>query len=255
MTRVRAAAAALGLAVLLGGCGAPAAPESSTAPASPSSGSPAGGSPAASTPAQAIVTPSGWQTFTTSDGLSFDYPPDWTARDPGGKLGGAFVDVTNAQGKPMAQLRTNIVTGAECVSQYPYQVFDSQPLQGLVEPGTADGAAPRYVFESRGDGTEPGPTQSTTAGYGITMMPEETGPLACPMFHLFLWPPSGALFGGTYNPANNATPGDQALPYLEKAKLYKDTAEYRQLRTMITSLRVIGQNVCLREACFLVPGR
>jgi len=183
------------------------------------------------------VTPSGWQTFTTSDGLSFDYPPDWTARDPGGKLGGAFVDVTNAEGKPMAQLRTNIVTGAECVAQYPYQVYDSQPLEGLAAPGTADRAAPRYVFESRGDGTGPGPTQTTTAGYGITMMPEETGPLACPMFHLFLWPPSGALFGGTYDPANNATPGDAALPYLEKAKLYTGTAEYQELRKMITSLR------------------
>jgi hypothetical protein len=241
--RARVVAAALGLVVLLGGCGVPAAsPEGTTAPGTTAPGSPAAGIPAASTPAPgsvtpSTVTPSGWQTFTTSDGLSFDYPPDWTARDPGGKLGGAFVDVTNADGKPMAQLRTNIVTGAECGGQYPYQVYDSQPLQALMEPGTADRAAPRYVFESRGDGTEPGPTQTTTAGYGITMMPEEDGPLACPMFHLFLWPPSGALFGATYDPANNATPGDAALPYLEKAKLYKDTAEYRQLRTMITSLR------------------
>ena len=236
-------AAALGLVVVLGGCGVPAAsPEGTTAPGTTAPGSPAAGTPAAGTPAPgtvtpSAVTPSGWQTFTTSDGLSFDYPPDWTARDPGDKLGGAFVDVTNAAGKPMAQLRTNIVTGAECASQYPYQVYDSQAIQALVEPGTADRAAPRYVFESRGDGTEPGPTETTTAGYGITMMPEEAGPLACPMFHLFLWPPSGALFGATYDPANNATPGDAALPYLEKAKLYRETTEYQTLRKMITSLR------------------
>lgn len=184
---------------------------------------------------QPDTTPSGWQTFTTSDGLSFDYPPDWTARDPGGDLGGAFVDVTNAAGKPMAQLRTNIVTGAECTEQYPYQVYDSQPLQSLLEPGSADRGMPRYVFESRGDGTAPGHT--TMAAYGITMMPEETGPLACPMFHLFLWPPSGALFGGSYNPTNNLTPGPASLPYLEKAKRYAGTAEYQLIRKMITSLR------------------
>ena len=77
----------------------------------------------------------------------------------------------------------------------------------------------------------------TLAAYGITMMPEETGPLACPMFHLFLWPPSGALFGGTYNPANNLTPGPSSLPYLEKAKRYAGTEEYQSIRKMITSLR------------------
>ena len=183
------------------------------------------------------MTPSGWQTFTTSDGLSFDYPPDWTARDPGGALGGAFVDVTNAEGKTMAELRSNIVTGAECVEQYPYEVYDSEPLEALTGPGTADRAVPRYVFESRGDVTDPVPTQTTTAAYGITMLPEETGPQACPMFHLFLWPPSGALFGSTYDPANNSTPGATSLPYLEKAKLYAGTDEYRMIRRMITSLR------------------
>ncbi len=266
MTRAPAAAGvALGLALLLGGCAVPAAerpglpadsgtagtlPERSTAagPGSAAPSAPAGTPPTAAVRPDAApsgvapsgvvpsgVTPSGWQTFTTSDGLSFDYPPGWTARDPGGALDGAFVDVTNADGKPMAQLRTNIVTGAECTAQYPYEVYDSEPLQALAEPGSADRGAPRYVYESRGDGT--GPAPDTTAAYGITMMPEETGPLACPMFHLFLWPPSGALFGGTYNPAANLTPGEASLPYLEKAKRYAATPEYRMIRTMITSLR------------------
>ena len=235
------AGVAVGLVLLLGGCAVPAAPVEDSAPTlttaagSPTSGTatPSGAAPSESTPSG--TTPSGWQTFTTSDGLSFDYPPDWTAKDPGGDLGGAFVDVTNAAGKPMAQLRTNIVTGAECTEQYPYQVYDSQDLQSLVEPGSADRGVPRYVFESRGDGTGPAPT--TLAAYGITMMPEETGPLACPMFHLFLWPPSGALFGGSYDPANNVTPGPASLPYLEKAKRYAGTAEYQLIRKMITSLR------------------
>lgn len=233
----QAAGTALGLLLLLGGCAAPAAEqEGPQGQGTPSASDPSGSiSAGTGTPSEAA--PSGWQTFTTSDGLSFDYPPDWTARDPGGDLGGAFVDVTNAAGKPMAELRTNIVTGAECTEQYPYQVYDSEPLQALVEPGSADRGMPRYVFESRGDGTGPGPTPNTTAAYGITMMPEETGPLACPMFHLFLWPPSGALFGATYVPANNLTPGPAGLPYLEKAKRYAATPEYQLIRKMITSLR------------------
>jgi hypothetical protein len=57
------------------------------------------------------------------------------------------------------------------------------------------------------------------------------------MFQLFLWPPSGAMFGAAYNPGANATPGDPSLPYLQKAKLYASTAEYQEIRKMITSLR------------------
>jgi hypothetical protein len=169
--------------------------------------------------------------------LSFDYPPGWTVKDPGGALEGDFVDVLNAGGKPMAGLRTNIVTGAECVGKTPYEVYDSEPMVALAEGGGADGGVPRYVFESRGEDPDPVATRSTIAAYGITMVPEEAGDLACPMFHLFLWPPSGAFFGGTYNPEHNATPGDPALPYLEKARLYASTPEYRDVRTMITSLR------------------
>ncbi len=147
------------------------------------------------------------------------------------------MDVVNAEGKPMAGLRTNIVTGAECVGKTPYEVYDSEPMVALAEGGGADGGVPRYVFESRGDDPDAVATRSTIAAYGITMIPEEPGDLACPMFHLFLWPPSGAFFGGTYNPENNMTPGDPALPYLEKAKLYASTPEYQDVRKMITSLR------------------
>ena len=188
---------------------------------------------------------SGWKTFTTSDGtLSFDYPATWVIRDPAGEapLGGEFVDVVNAAGKQMAALRTNVVTGAECSDQQPYLLIDSEPMQALAEPGAADQNVPRYVFEGRGDATAPEASPPTYASYGITMMPEETGPLACPMFQLFLWPPSGALFGQAYDPAKNTTPGDPGLPYLEKAKLYATTAEYQDVRKMITSLRPAAED-------------
>ncbi len=194
---------------------------------------------------------SGWKTFTTSDGtLSFDYPAAWTVKDPAGKapLGGEFVDVVNAAGKQMAALRTNIVTGAECGDQQPYLLIDSQPMQALAEPGTADQRPPRYVFEARGDFSAAKPSPPTIASYGITMMPEETGPTSCPMFQLFLWPPSGALFGQVYDPAMNTTPGDPGLPYLEKAKLYATTAEYQDVKKMITSLRPAGTGAATEPA-------
>lgn len=237
---------ALGLVLLLTSCGLVSGTENGTAAPPAASGSaapPSGTRPSATqpgaTPSPSEGTPSsGWKTFTTSDaGLSFDYPAGWTVKDPGAALGGEFVDVFNAEGKPMASLRTNIVTGAECMGKSPYEVYDSEPMLALAEGGGGDGGVPRYVFESRGDDPDPLATRSTIAAYGITMVPEESGDLACPMFHLFLWPPSGAFFGGTYNPENNTTPGDPSLPYLEKAKLYESTPEYRDIRTMITSLR------------------
>lgn len=187
--------------------------------------------------------PSGWKTFTTSGGdLAFDYPGEWSIKDRAGEspLGGAFVEVRNAAGKLMATLRTNMVTGAECVEKVPFTVLDSEPMTVLAEKGVPNAVVPRYIFETRGDDSAPAPTQATIAAYGITMAPEEAGTLACPLFLFFTWPPSGATFGGGYNPENNTTPGDPALPYLQKAKLYVETGEYRNIRRMITSLRPPG---------------
>jgi hypothetical protein len=244
-----AVSAALCLALLVVSCRSsaeplplpPATPPGTAAPSSTQAES--GTAPGSGT---AVATPpsSGWRTFTTSDGgLSFDFPARWSVRDPAGEmpLEGEFVDVVNEAGKPMASLRTNVVTGAECTEKYPFEVFDSEPLQALAEGGSADAPVPRFVFESRGDGTAPVAAPPTIAGYGITMIPEEAGSTACPMFHLFLWPPSGALFGAAYNPENNTTPGDPTLPYLEKARLYAATPEYQDTRKMITSLRPAGE--------------
>lgn len=238
--RCTRACAALGLVLLVTAC-VPASPsttspdgtttDSATPAVSPSPG------PAAPTPAPEGP-PSGWKTFTNTSGdLSFDYPVGWTVKDPGGALTGDFVDVLNPAATLVAGLRTNIVTGSECRDKSPYEVYDAAPMLALAEAGGADGGVPRYVFESRGADTGTVATQSTVAAFGITMLPEESGDTACPMFHLFLWPPSGAFFGGTYNPESNQTPGDPSLPYLEKARLYASTPEYRDIRTMITSLR------------------
>ena len=155
-TKLRATAgSALGLVLLLTSCGLmPAPPDGTAAPGSQtqsSSTTPTSTTPSGS-PSEAGTPSSGWKTFTTRDGaLAFDYPAGWTVKDPGGALGGDFVDVLNAGGKPMAGLRTNIVTGAECVGKSPFQVYDSEPMVALAEAGGADGGVPRYVFESRGE--------------------------------------------------------------------------------------------------------
>jgi hypothetical protein len=241
--------AAVCVALLLVACGPPAAPPGAGSPGvtSPTGISPtataSGTGPATSETSPSTLPspmPSGWKTFTTSDrALTFDYPGDWSIKDPAGEtpLGGVFVAVSNAAGRPMAVLQTNVVTGAECHAKYPFTALDSEPMTALAEKGVPNEGVPRYVFETRGDDAAPAPTRSTIAAYGITMAPEETGTLACPLFLLFTWPPSGALFGAGYNPENNKTPGDPSLPYLQKAKLYAETGEYRNIRRMITSLR------------------
>lgn len=206
----------------------PATPTASTTAAPPS----ATGSPSASAPA-----PASWTTYTTAAGdLAFDLPSTWSIRDPAGELaegGGAFAEVTSEDGRLLATLRTNMATGSTCMEKYPYSVLESQDLPQLAQYGTV----PRYTFETRGNAAATGPPDTPAAAYGITTAPLPEGDSACYMFHFFNWPPNAATFGAFYNPELNRTPGDASLPYLEKAKLYAQTPEYRDIKRMITSLR------------------
>ncbi|WP_235013013.1 hypothetical protein [Arthrobacter sp. SLBN-100] len=179
-------------------------------------------------------------TFRTADGqLAFDLPAAWSVTDPAGELpegGGAFAEVTNEAGKPLATLRTNMVTGSTCMEKYSFSELESQELPALAQ----NGEVPRYVFETRGHATAPGPADTPAAAYGITTVPAPAGDSACPIFHFFTWPATAAMFGAFYHPANNETPGAESLPYLEQARKYMDTPEYRNIRQMITSLRPAG---------------
>ena len=228
----------------LSGCGQQAAPPAAgtasgpvasvTTTAAPRQGPSSGGtSSATGDPAASAA----WTKYATADGqLTFELPAAWSVRDPAGELaegGGTFAEVTNQAGKPLATLRTNMATGSTCTERYPYSILDSQELAAL----TQNGAAPRYVFETRGNAEDPGPADTPGAAYGIVTGPVPTGDSACYMFHFFIWPPNSAMFGAFYDPANNVTPGDATLPYLEKAKKYAETPEYRDIRRMITSLR------------------
>lgn len=230
-------------AVAVGGCGQQASPPvatttvSGTAPVSTVPPGPAATTAAPTSTTAPTTTKGAWKTFTTADGqLAFDHPAVWSVRDPAGELpegGGAFAEITNEAGKPLATLRTNMATGSTCTEKYPFTEFESQQLPALAQAGTV----PRFVFETRGNSSTPGPANTPAAAYGITVSAAPTGDLACPIFQFFTWPPTAAMFGAFYNPENNKTPGGENLPYLEQARKYMDAAEYQDIRRMITSLR------------------
>ncbi|ACL41235.1 conserved hypothetical protein [Pseudarthrobacter chlorophenolicus A6] len=228
-------------AVAVGGCGGQqASPPMATATVTgtvPASTVPPGPATTTAAPAPAKTA---LKTFTTADGqLAFDHPAGWSVRDPAGELpegGGAFAEVTNEAGKPLATLRTNMATGSICTEKYPFEEFESQQLPALAQAGTV----PRFVYESRGNSSAPGPANTPAAAYGITVSAAPAGDLACPIFQFFTWPPTAAMFGAFYSPENNTTPGAENLPYLEQARKYMDTTEYQDIRRMITSLRPAG---------------
>lgn len=232
------------MALLFTGCGPQGGPTTTSSP-SPTVTSP---TPTGTTTAVPTATgspnPTGtapasdaWTSYTTADGqLTFDHPAAWSVRDPAGELpegGGAFAEVTNEAGRPLATLRTNMAVGSTCMDRYPYSVLDSEELPDLMQGE----AAPRFVYETRGNDETPGPADTPAASYGITSVPAPTGDSASCIFHFFNWPPTAAMFGAFYNPENNVTPGAESLPYLEQAKKYMETDEYADIRRMITSLR------------------
>ena len=230
-------------AAVLAGCAPPAAAPATSSPATSSppavtgtATEPASASPGAAT--EPAVTPSaGWKTFTTSDGsLAFDYPESWTIKDPAGQPaeGGAFVELVSDYGKTMATLRTNMVTGAECTEKFPFMVYDSEPVPALAQ----DGVAPRFVYEGRTNPASGDPSTSLTLAYGLTSAPEPAGDTACPIFHFFTWPPSGAMFGGVYDPFDT-TPGGPM--HVDTPEVYMDTTEYKYVKQAITSLRPAGK--------------
>jgi len=209
------------------------------------------GTPAAPTPSDIPSTPAAettsgmaaaqWTTFTTADGtMAFDLPAAWRVKDPAGELaegGGAFAEVRNQAGKVIATLRTNMATGSTCTERYPYEILDTVDVPALVQGGMV----PQFVFESRANAATQGLYSTPDAGYGITSGPAASGADACPIFQFFRWPPNAAMFGASYDPDNNATPGDPSPTFLELARQYRDTAEYSDIRKMITSLRPVNR--------------
>lgn len=224
-------------AALLAGCGSSAPAPATSSPPAPSATATA----TATAASPAATVPAGWKTYTTSDGtLAFDYPGSWTIKDPADEPaeGGIAVDLVSDYGKTMATLRTN-VTGAECTVKLPFMVYDTQPVPALAQGGVT----PRFVYEGRtgpasDDPETDDPAGSMSLAYGITSGPEPTGDTACPISHFFTWPPSGAAFGGVYDPFDTTPGGPQNV---DTPEVYKDTTEYKDVKQAITSLRPAGK--------------
>lgn len=236
-----AAAGLTGLAVLLAGCGTPtAAPVTSSPAVSATTTAASSPSPSASVSAPPTTSPenttapaSDWTNYTTTDGdLTFEHPADWNILDRSSEspTGGIFVEVVG-NNKTFATLETNVITGAECMAEQPYSILDSEPLPALAQPGST----PWFVFQGRMDPTATDPARANVLAYGITSAPEPTGPTACPIYHFFMWPPSGAVFAGIYDPFLPV-----GEPHIDTPQAYMETQEYQDIRRMITSLRPAG---------------
>ncbi|XTR51662.1 hypothetical protein ACOM2C_16620 [Pseudarthrobacter sp. So.54] len=102
----------------------------------------------------------------------------------------------------------------------------------------ADASASDSPEETGGDPAAGNPGPTLTFAYGITSAPEPTGDTACPIFHFFTWPPSGAMFGGAYDPMD-ATPGGPV--HVDIPEAYKETPEYKNVKQAIMSLRPAGK--------------
>jgi hypothetical protein len=188
-------------------------------------------------PGTPAPTAANWKIFKTPDGkLQFDYPAEWTVKDRSAEAasGAVFLEVLNPHGKSLATLRTDVVTGAECTQRIPYSVLDLVPVPALAQQG----ATPHFIFELRLYPAEKDPMKANVMAYGISSAPKPSGPDACPIFHFFTWPPSGASFGGVYNPFDT-TPGNE--PNVDTPEAYRNTSEYQDIRKMVTSLRPAGQ--------------
>ncbi|WP_104180475.1 hypothetical protein [Arthrobacter sp. B0490] len=233
--RVVMSSGAVGLALLLSSCSpgpGPAPGDTGAQQPQPVAAGPTASPPAGQPSADGTEPADGWSTYTTSDGaLSFDHPADWTvAGAPEPPPEGVSVVVGDETGRQLATLRTGLVTGAVCPAEIPYALLDTEPLPAL----TQGSATPRFVFEGRTDPAVPDPVAASTLAYGITSAPEPTGPTACPLAHFFSWPPSGAAFGGIYDPYL-VYPGKPQ--HIDTPQAYMETPEYQDIRRMITSLR------------------
>lgn len=243
-----AVSAAFCAALLLSGCGSPAAAPATTPPgttsasatasASPSSASPTSVSPSptgttqpdSTTPAPTPAAPAGWKSYTTADGsLTFDYPATWSVKE----VNGAAALVSD-YGKTMATLRTQVGAGPACTTKSQFMAYDSAPIPALAQSGVA----PRFSYEARVNATPADPGKPNTFAYGITAAPEPTGNEACPISHVFPWPPKSASFGGVYDPFDT-TPGKPM--HVDTPEVYKDTTEYKYIKQAMMSLRPAGK--------------
>ncbi|MBO0896291.1 MULTISPECIES: hypothetical protein [Arthrobacter] len=176
-----------------------------------------------------------WPSYTLPDGsLSFEHRPDWTveevqslANDP---AGGVSVQVNDAGGDLIAQLDTGIITGLVCDDPdeaAQYVEYDSEPMPEL---DSAQGTDQRFVYRSVAFSTpERGEPVAT---YAVISELGDRG--QCGLFDFFTFTESsGGRFAGRYS-GEDTVPGQS---YLDGAAAYEDSAEFRDVKRMLVSLR------------------
>ncbi|WP_250545815.1 hypothetical protein [Paenarthrobacter sp. DKR-5] len=255
-----AAAAALSLAMLTGCSGAapqgqPAAPASSSsgavsAPATDGATASASGTAAGTGSAAATAVPSAtaaptaaqWKTYADPAGtVSFDLPEEWTAQQVPvpSHPESLRVDVRDGSGKVLATLQTKIQgLGGACLPRdaKPYTVLASVPVN-LPASGASGSIEPRFVFRAI-------QSYKYIASYGITNMVGGTDGKTCFAYNVVNGPAGVGIymFGDELTlhpkkPAEAVAP-QHAFDTLAQAAAYTRTAEFANLRRMITSLKI-----------------
>lgn len=179
--------------------------------------------------------PAPWSSYTTTDGaLVFEYPSAWTvqelppaANDP---AGGVSVQVNDAEGDAVARLDTGIITDLVCADpdvDVAYTEYDTEPMPEL---DSEQGTEQRFVYRSV---TPSSPTRGEPiATYAVITEIGDRG--ECGLFDYFTFTKSsGGRFAGAY-PAEEAAEGQS---YLDGAAAYENTAEFRDVKRMLVSLR------------------
>ncbi|MCC3266738.1 hypothetical protein [Arthrobacter gengyunqii] len=176
-----------------------------------------------------------WPSYSTTDGsLAFEHRPDWTveeiqplANDP---AGGVSIQVNDAGGDLIAQLDTGIITGLVCSDPdeaAQYTEYDSEPMPEL---DSAQGTDQRFVYHSLAFSTPD--RGEPVATYAVISELGDRG--QCGLFDFFTFTESsGGRFAGTYS-AEDVSSGQS---YLDGAAAYENSAEFRDVKRMLVSLR------------------
>ncbi|MCU1547717.1 MAG: hypothetical protein JWO29_668 [Arthrobacter sp.] len=186
-----------------------------------------------------------WRTFRSPGGkVSFEYPPDWNVAAPKGAAGSPAVDVdvSDADGMVVASLHYGPSggIGGTCRGAVPYAVLDSVELALPYNAAGADTIPPRFAFRSL---QEPG---RITASYGITSSLAGRNGKSCMFYNVVSGPAESPLYsfadafqvnvGGAGEAGDRK--GAKTFATVEEAKAYMQTAEYRNAKRMITSLKI-----------------
>ena len=179
--------------------------------------------------------PAAWVSYTTADGsLVFEHRADWNveeepalANDP---AGGISVKVNDAEGDTVARLDTGLIADLICSDpdvDVQYTEYDSELMPDL---DSKQGTEQRFVYRSIAPSSpERGEPVAT---YAVI---SETGDRGqCGLFDFFTFTESsGGRFAGAY-PSEELASGQS---YLDGAANYVDSAEFRDIRRMLVSLR------------------